>query len=108
NSMWQLSSNMAGFATRFCLIDSVGYSADRLSASVGNAIVNNGLVTVIVVAGLGLVLWRTAKGAGSLKAMLRPLGVIALMGIFIAGASGSTPSTPGVGSPWWMTAKINN
>ena len=37
NSMWQASSNLVSFATRFCLLDTLGADADRVAAAIGGA-----------------------------------------------------------------------
>ena len=106
NSVWQLTSSLTGFAARFCLIDVVGPDADSMASGLGNAMLNSGLVAIIVVAAVVMVLWRTLRsGTGSLKALIRPIGVLGLIALFTFGATASIPSGPGTGSPWWFAAK---
>ena len=55
NSMWQASSNLVSFATRFCLLDTLGADADRVAAAIGGAFLGDGgpLLAAIMAAGAG-------------------------------------------------------
>ena len=66
NSMWQASSNLVSFATRFCLLDTLGADADRVAAAIGGAFLGDGgpLLAAIMAAGLAVALWRQARGRG--------------------------------------------
>jgi hypothetical protein len=64
NSMWQASSNLVSFATRFCLLDTLGADADRVAAAIGGAFLGDGgpLLAAIMAAGLATALWRQTGG----------------------------------------------
>ncbi|MEJ7648128.1 MAG: hypothetical protein WKF57_03610 [Nakamurella sp.] len=106
NSMWELSASLTGFATRFCIIDSLGKDADGLTKTLGDALFSSGLIAGIVALSILVVLWRHMRQKGKWTAMLRPLIVVGIIGMFTIGASNSTSNQPGVGSPWWFASQI--
>lgn len=108
NAMWQMTTNLVSTASRFCVIDSLGHDADALTASLGKAIANSGIMAAILIMGLIAIMWRKMRNAGTWKSALQPLLVAAIIGIMIAGASASTQTTPGAGSPWWLAARVNS
>ena len=121
NSMWQASSNLVSFATRFCLLDTLGADADRVAAAVGGAFLGDGgpLLAAIMAAGLAVAVWRQARGRGqgAWQGLARSGLLIAVMAVMVAGASrttvvtapedGSTATDFGVGSPGWAATRIN-
>ena len=115
NSMWQGSTAMTAFATRFCLMDTLGYTADHLSANFGNAVLKGGLVTVMVVGGVVLLIWR-ARNAGSSpwKGIGRMVGILSLLGVMVtaAGYTGQSADKQhtsfAMGSPGFFGSTINN
>ena len=121
NSMWQASSNLVSFATRFCLLDTLGADADRVAAAIGGAFLGDGgpLLAAIMAAGLAVALWRQARGRGpgAWRGLARSGVLIALMAVMVTGASrtttvtapedGSTATDFGTGSPGWVATRIN-
>ena len=115
NSMWQGSTAMTAFATRFCLMDKLGYTADHLSAQFGNAVLRGGLVTLITVGGVVVLIWR-AKSSGSSpwKGIGRMLAILSLMGVMVSAATHTGQSTDkqhttfAMGSPGYFGSTINN
>jgi len=124
NTMWQAATELTGFATRFCLLDTMGLSADKGAATLGNAIMSSGLVAAIVGFGLLLLLWRTARRgspADMWKNVTKTVIILGLFGILIAGAAQTTGTDPGknnqgasdnhttfgTGSPGWFADRVN-
>jgi len=124
NTMWQAATELTGFATRFCLLDTMGLTADKGAATLGNAIMSSGLVAAIVGFGLLLLLWRTARRgspADMWKNVTKTVIILGLFGILIAGAAQTTGTDPGnnnqgasdnhttfgTGSPGWFADRVN-
>jgi len=124
NTMWQAATELTGFATRFCLLDTMGLSADKGAATLGNAIMSSGLVAAVVGFGLLLLLWRTARRgspADMWKNVTKTVIILGLFGILIAGAAQTTGTDPGknnqgasdnhttfgTGSPGWFADRVN-
>ncbi len=124
NTMWQAATELTGFATRFCLLDTMGLSADKGAATLGNAIMSSGLVAAIVGFGLLLLVWRTARRgspADMWKNVTKTVIILGLFGILIAGAAQTTGTDPGnnnqgtsnnhttfgTGSPGWFADRVN-
>ena len=115
NSMWQGSTAMTAFATRFCLMDTLGYTADHLSAQFGNAVLKGGLVTVMIVGGVSILLWRArSQGANPWKGIGRMVGILSIMGVMVTAAAHTGQSadkqhtTFAMGSPGFFGSTINN
>jgi len=124
NTMWQAATELTGFATRFCLLDTMGLTADKGAATLGNAIMSSGLVAAIVGFGLLLLVWRTARRgspADMWKNVTKTVIILGLFGILIAGAAQTTGTDPGnnnqgtsnnhtsfgTGSPGWFADRVN-
>jgi len=121
NSMWQASSSLVSFATRFCLLDTLGADADRVAAAVGGAFLGDGgpLLAAVMAAGLVVALWRQARGRGpgAWRGLARSGALIALLVVMVSGASrttmvtapedGGTATDFGAGSPGWTATRIN-
>jgi len=124
NTMWQAATELTGFATRFCLLDTMGLTADKGAATLGNAIMSSGLVAAVVGFGLLLLLWRTARRgspADMWKNVTKTVIILGLFGILIAGAAQTTGTDPGnnnqgasdnhttfgTGSPGWFADRVN-
>jgi len=124
NTMWQGATELTGFATRFCLLDTMGLTADKGAAILGNALMSSGLVAAIVGFGLLLLLWRTARRgspADMWKNVTKTVIILGLFGILINGAANTTGSDPGnnnqgtsnnhtsfgTGSPGWFADRVN-
>ena len=124
NTMWQAATELTGFATRFCLLDTMGLSADKGAATLGNAIMSSGLVAAVVGFGLLLLVWRTARRgspADMWKNVTKTVIILGLFGILIAGAAQTTGTDPGnnnqgasdnhttfgTGSPGWFADRVN-
>jgi len=102
NTMWQAATELTGFATRFCLLDTMGLTADKGAATLGNAIMSSGLVAAIVGFGLLLLVWRTARRgspADMWKNVTKTVIILGLFGILIAGAAQTTGTDPGEQQP---------
>ncbi len=124
NTMWQAATELTGFATRFCLLDTMGLTADKGAATLGNALMSSGLVAAIVGFGLLLLVWRTARRgspADMWKNVTKTVIILGLFGILIAGAAQTTGTDPGknnqgasdnhttfgTGSPGWFADRVN-
>jgi len=124
NTMWQSATELTSFATRFCLLDTMGLTADKGAAILGNALMSSGLVAAIVGFGLLLLLWRTARRgspADMWKNVTKTVIILGLFGILITGAANTTGSDPGknnqgtsnnhtsfgTGSPGWFADRVN-
>jgi len=124
NTMWQGATELTGFATRFCLLDTMGLTADKGAAILGNALMSSGLVAAIVGFGLLLLLWRTARRgspADMWKNVTKTVIILGLFGILINGAAQTTGTDPGnnnqgasdnhtsfgTGSPGWFADRVN-
>ena len=124
NTMWQGATELTGFATRFCLLDTMGLTADKGAATLGNALMSSGLVAAVVGFGLLLLLWRTARRgspADMWKNVTKTVIILGLFGILIAGAAQTTGTDPGnnnqgasdnhttfgTGSPGWFADRVN-
>ena len=119
--MWQASSTLVSFATRFCLLDTLGADADRVAAAVGGAFLGDGgpLLAAIIAAALAVAVWRQARGRGpaAWRGLARSGLLIAVMAVMVAGASrttmvtapedGSTFTDFGTGSPGWAATRVN-
>jgi len=116
NTMWQAATELTGFATRFCLLNTVGNTADHGAATLGNALMSSGLMAAIVGFGLLLLLWRTARRgspADMWKNVTKTVIILGLFGILITGAANTTgpPNQAqinfGTGSPGWFADRVN-
>jgi len=116
NTMWQAATELTSFATRFCLLDTVGATADHGAAFIGDALMSSGLVAAIVGFGLLALLWRTARSgspANMWKNVTKTVIILGLFGILVNGATGTRgpPDQPhttfGTGSPGWFADRVN-
>jgi len=111
NSMWNVAASMTSSATEFCPLNDAGFKADSLAASFGNAVFGaKALLPAIFVAAIAATLWqayRRRSVAGAFRTMARPVLVLSLTAVMLWGASRSTDSAPGTGSPWWLATKVN-
>lgn len=119
NTMWGIGTSMASFAINMCMIDSFGGAADKIASTIGETLMNSGILTLLVVASLGAVVFRGARGNGVIN--WRPLvSKVVVLGVFAAmlggamastggGADGSSaPFKPGFASPGWIVTKTSN
>lgn len=111
NSMWNVAASMTSSATEFCPLNDAGFKADSLAASFGNAVFGaKALLPAIFVVAIAATLWqayRRRSVAGAFRTMARPVLVLSLTAVMLWGASRSTDSAPGTGSPWWLATKVN-
>lgn len=111
NALWNVSANMASSATVFCPLQEAGRQADEVAASFAAAVRGTPILTGVFVAVLLAAFWqayrRRSAGAAA-KALARPVLVMALIMVMAIGASASTDSIPGTGSPWWFASKLNS
>lgn len=99
-------------ATELDIINVAGFQIDQAFSSIGKALLSSGLVGLVIVFAIGIAMWQMARrlgrGGGSpLVTLTKPLLLVTIFGIFLAGSTASTESGPGAGSPWWVAQKTN-
>ena len=110
NALWRTGTGITDVSSRFCVSDSVGYQADRMSASLGNAILSSGIIVLLVVVGLTAAIWKAAKGEPKpWRKVMSSLVTVGILGAMIHGASATTDSGGniqfGTFSPGWLINK---
>lgn len=109
DSMWRVTGGLTEFATTFEILDQVGCTADRAAAGVGDAMLT-GIAPLVVVAGIAVLLWRSAKGQEApgkkVATMVLTLGAFAAM---LAGAHATASSgTISAPSPAYLATTFND
>jgi hypothetical protein len=109
DSMWRVTGGLTEFATRFEILDQLGCTADRAAAGVGDAMLT-GVAPLVVVAGIVVLVWRSAKGqeqpGKKAATMVLTLGAFAAMlsGAHATASSGHI-SAP---SPAYLATTFND
>lgn len=118
-AMWSASTGLINWAAQFCILQTVGADADHTAAAIGNAIFQPtpgvpNIVALLVVCSILVFAWRAQKGQpGQWKAMIRPIGIIAIAVIMLqqADKTVATDGTDGVHgtdfatfSPGWIVS----
>lgn len=111
NTAWNLSSQITQEASRFCLADKMGYSIDNLVGKLGMAILNSGLVALLVVIGIAGIIWKASRGENPGRELVRVGATLGLLGMMIFGATKTTGDAGtakfGPGSPGWWANMVN-
>jgi hypothetical protein len=117
NFMWSLGTGMSAFAINFCLLDAMGGAADKVGATIGDAVLKSGLLAALVVISVAVLLFQARRrGGAAWKTIVAKGAIVGLLGIMVAGAMGSTgggkdgstaPYQPGLMSPGWIVTTLN-
>lgn len=106
NTAFPLATFLTQMATEARILDAAGPVVDEAFAAVGDAVFGSGLVAFILVLAFAVGLWQIARSAGrggvsTFRSLLKPLVLMGVLAVFVMGASSTTDSSPGTGSPWW-------
>jgi hypothetical protein len=117
NFMWSLGTGLSSFAINFCMLDSMGGAADKIGATIGNAVLGSGLLAGIVVISVGVLLFQARRrGGAAWKTVVAKGAIVGLLAIMVGGAMSSTgggadgsaaPYKPGLMSPGWVVTTLN-
>lgn len=117
NFMWSLGTGMSAFAINFCMLDSMGGAADKVGATIGDAILKSGLLAALVVIAVTVLLFQARRrGGAAWKTIIAKGAIVGLLGIMVAGAMSSTGGgkdgstaayKPGIMSPGWIVTTLN-
>jgi hypothetical protein len=106
---WQLGVATTEAASQFCFASAVGSDANKMAASLGNAIQNSGLVAIFVVVALLGGLWRVSRGREN--PMRQVIKVVLVVGVFTAmvsaatsGSSDPSSAPPPLSPAWFVTS----
>lgn len=111
NTFWMAGTGLTEAATRFCFANTVASSVDGLTATLGNALTNSGLIVVVVIAAAFLIIVRLRRGDRSAKQQIaKILTVLVLFAVMVKGAEntktvGNSVSF-GFGSPGWVLTHV--
>ena len=114
NGIYVATQGILTFGLDLQPLNALGVQADAAAATIGVALLQNSPVVVaILVLIIGSVFFQMARtGARPWKKLGTAAMVVALFGLMIAGAQGSTVVNgdfkPGFGSPGWFATQINN
>lgn len=117
NFMWSLGTGLSAFAINFCMLDSMGGAADKVGATIGDAVLKSGLLAALVVIAVAVLLFQARRrGGAAWKTIIAKGAIVGLLGIMVAGAMGSTGGgkdgsteayKPGLMSPGWIVTTLN-
>lgn len=107
NAAWASSVNMVEGATRFCVADAIGMKLDQGAAALGKALSSSGLLVLCLLLGLGGLLWRARRDGMRWSGVGRILVTLSVFSIMVSGASNTSGSGYGAGSPGWIASKLN-
>ena len=121
NAFWSAATSLTEEASQFCFAQGVGYQADQLAKTIGNALSSSGVIAGLVALCLVVFLWRAARQS---QRPWHQLGtsvcIVGLFFVLLHGASnttgtvGSDPtSNPGtvsfgVMSPGWLVSRVDS
>ncbi|MET4144036.1 hypothetical protein [Arthrobacter sp. UYCo732] len=117
NFMWSLGTGASAFAINFCLLDSMGGAADKVGATIGDAVLKSGLLAALVVIAVAVLLFQARRrGGAAWKTIIAKGAIVGLLGIMVAGSMASTGGgkdgntgeyKPGLMSPGWIVTTLN-
>ena len=107
NSEWALAINLVQGATRFCISDQIGFRLDKAAGKIGTALNESGLLALCVVLGLVGLLWRARREGVNWSGVVRILITTAVFAVMVNGATRTTTTEFGAGSPGWVGSKLN-
>jgi hypothetical protein len=121
NALWSAATSLTEEASQFCFAQGVGYQADKLAQTIGDALSSSGVIAGLVVLCLVVFLWRAARQSPRPWHQLgSSLCVVGLFFVLLHGASGTTgtvgsnpSSNPGavsfgVMSPGWLVSRVDS
>ncbi|MDA8285305.1 MAG: hypothetical protein M0Z42_18845, partial [Actinomycetota bacterium] len=112
NTFWKAGVGLTEAATRFCFADSVASTADGLTATIGRALSNGGLVALLLVAAAILILVRLRRGDGTARhQIVKVLVVLLVFAVMVNGAESTKTNANGsvsfgFGSPGWVLTHV--
>ncbi len=112
NTFWKAGVGLTEAATRFCFADSVASTADGLTATIGKALTNGGLIAVVLVAAAILILVRLRRGDGTARHQIVKIVVVLLvLAVMVNGAEQTHTDSNGqvsfgFGSPGWVLTHV--
>ncbi|QOT19231.1 hypothetical protein [Paenarthrobacter sp. YJN-5] len=117
NFMWSLGTGLSSFAINFCMLDSMGGAADKVGATIGDAVLGSGLLAGIVVISVGILLFQARRrGGAAWKTIVAKGAIVGLLALMVGGSMASTgggkdgsaaPYKPGLMSPGWIVTTLN-
>ena len=121
NALWSAATSLTEEASQFCFAQGVGYQADQLAKTIGNALTSSGVIAGLVALCLAVFLWRAARQSQRPWHQLgTSLCIVGLFFVLLHGASnttgtvGSDPSSNpgtvsfGVMSPGWLVSRVDS
>lgn len=81
-SEWKLGINATELASQFCFANSVGNAANSLAGTLGKAIENSGIITLLVVIAIVMAIWRLSRGQQ--RQWGKVIKLLVIVGIFFA------------------------
>ena len=112
NTFWKAGVGLTEASTRFCYADSVAATADGLTATLGRALTNGGLIAVVLVAAAILILVRLRRGDGTARhQIVKVLVVLMIFAVMVNGAESTKTNANGsvsfgFGSPGWVLTHV--
>ena len=112
NTFWKAGVGLTEAATRFCFADSVAATADGLTATIGRALSNGGLIAILLVAAAILIVVRLRRGDRTARHQIVKIVVVVL--VFAVMVNGATQTKTdangsvsfGFGSPGWVLTHV--
>ncbi len=114
NTFWRAGVGLTEAATRFCFADSVAATADGLTATIGRALANGGLIAILLVAAAILIVVRLRRGDRTARHQIVKIVVVVLcFAVMVNGATQTKTNangsvTFGFGSPGWVITHVYN
>ncbi len=109
NGMWLMTESMVSWANNFCIGDATGRTIDKAVASIGQSLAVSGVLAALLIAGLFGSLWRARRGNGGFGSIaFKYVLVVAILTMFVTGASGTNDAGFGRGSPGWWMKSVND
>lgn len=111
NALWQFSTGMIKFADNFEVLEAMGCTADKSAYALGLALVggsggdrsSGALLSLLVVVGLVMVLWRARSGRSPWRDLAKMVGILSIFLILFTGAERTTVTNQiSNGSPAWF------
>ena len=112
NTFWRAGVGLTEAATRFCFADSVAATADGLTATIGRALANGGLIAILLVAAAILIVVRLRRGDRTARHQIVKIVVVVLcFAVMVNGATQTKTNANGsvsfgFGSPGWVITHV--
>ena len=114
NIFWQAGVGLTEDATKFCFGTSVATTSDKLTAKIGQALANGGVIAVLLVAAAILIFFRLRRGDRNARQQIAKIVVVCVVFAVMVNGATQTRTNPtgsvsfGFGSPGWVITHVYN